>query len=206
MDVEIEKRKELIGYISNSFYCYEEVTLLHSVFTKRKVRCDVLAIPKDSRYAGLTFAFEVKLDVVDRPDEDWRKAIHQAMDYIYAVVDDGKFSGLNGRRVTSAFIFPGNLQHVLPHQDTAMAVERGIIWGGLLVAAHFRVGQATVESFANRSTRFALKFGTNPAWRSDKGFTDQADGLLIGKRQIGSRKVDVWQDLAGMNATSHTTG
>ncbi len=40
--------------------------------------------------------------------------------------------------------------------------------------------------------------GPNDVWRSDVGYTGQAEGLIKGKRTVGSQRVDILRELDGI--------
>lgn len=60
MDNEKELRSELMAALSAAFTSWEHVPVRHAVFVSKVLVTDVIAVPLDPEYAGLTFAFEVK--------------------------------------------------------------------------------------------------------------------------------------------------
>jgi len=166
----------------------EEVPLRHALFQKHVIRCDVLAIPLDARFSGLTLAFEVKEPQHPEDTSFWKRAIRQASDYVYATVEPQRgFEHLSGRRVSSSFVYPYMLPDGMNHRSIANYFD---------LATYLRVGRAFHES--GRRERLALYLG-NRVWRSDQRFASKAEGELLGKRQIGSRQVDLLCELDGIN-------
>lgn len=185
MDPEKETRRKLMESLKNHFICYEEVQLRPALFPKHVIRCDVLAIPLNPVFASMTFAFEAKKPV--KPDDTsfWKRAIRQAADYVYATVDYKLgLEEIKGRRIGSSFIYP----YILP-----TGKNEPLIGGYFELASYFRVGRVSRDS----KNRLSMWVG-NEVWRSDVGFTKPARGVLAGKRQLGSRKVDILSEFDGM--------
>jgi hypothetical protein len=157
--------------------------------------CDVLARPKAAQFAGLTFAFEVKCpDSGWRPSEGvldvpfWTRAIKQAADYVYAeVIPNPAQSLFAGRRVGCAFVFPTHAR-----RGSREATEHVLrAWGAFETACHFRVGRAFIDFVrGGRERRLNLHLGTE-LWATKKGFSRNAEGILRGKRPLGSQQVDI---------------
>jgi len=203
MDIEADRRKELIHSLGDEFLCEEEVGLFHPIFRTLKVRADVLAIPTDERFWGCLLAFEVK-EPKDWNYAKWCKAIHQATDYVYATVEDNERLGhFTQRRVAASFVYPsppyapydgsGKTCNLIRDRDIK------IVSGAFSLAARFRVGRA-IQSNIKCGDGMMLSFGPNLIWESGKGFTAAAEKLLTNKRPVGSKNVDVFQELDGIGA------
>ncbi|MCW2273198.1 hypothetical protein GJ654_03695 [Rhodoblastus acidophilus] len=204
MDVEKGLRAELIAALSIGFDCWEHVPVRHVVFTDHVLVADVVAIPHDQDFSGLTFAFEVKNPTVKKVREPpyWTRAIHQAADYVYATPEAGSgIEQLAGRRISCAFIFPTN---VLANPDIRTCgydevSDYNRIQGAFEVAVHSKVGKARWEKAGRvEKGRLDLWLG-NDVWRSDVGFRTHAPGILRGKRALGSRQVDILGELDGID-------
>ncbi|RWP46877.1 hypothetical protein [Mesorhizobium sp.] len=201
MDIEKERRADLIAGLGEQFRCFEEVTLTHATFTRRKIRADVIAIPVDDRLADYALAFEVKEPSQAWNYSDWSHAIRQASDYVYGKIDPvAPAAKYAGRRIACAFMFPSPPYnpHGLPMAPTPF-VRPGLeqmVSGQFHLALHFRVGRAFWET-SKLGRRFALSFGPNPLWDSEHGFLDRGLSLIAGKRTLGSGKIDVKAELDG---------
>lgn len=193
MDVEKERRNELIRALSADFVCFEEVRLQHFTFPRISVRADIVAVPLTPEYRGYAFAFEVKQPSERWQYKDWSKTIRQASDYVYGkILPDPRLSGHVGRRIACSFVYPA------PEYIRSKPTEEdSIIVGIFHLAIHFRVGRAFTDN-SRRTTRFCLTMGPNEVWRSDVGYTGQAPGLIKGLRTVGSQRVDVLRELDGM--------
>ena len=205
MDNEKELRSELMAALSAAFTSWEHVPVRHAVFVSKVLVTDVIAVPLDPEYAGLTFAFEVKNPLawsgpkahLDVPH--WTRAIHQAADYVYATLEPRPgFERLHGRRVSIAFVYPTTcVNRGIPGNNEAEYLNR--IWGAFEAGVHSRVGKASWEKVGNRERgRLDLWLGAD-IWRSDKGFRTNAPGVLRGKRPLGSQQVDVLRELRGID-------
>jgi hypothetical protein len=193
MDIEKTTRGQLITALSLEFDCFEEVTIEHFAFRRHRVRADVVAFPRDSRFSQYALAFECKIPTENWQDKHWAYAVRQASDYNFGrVVKDKRFQHLEGRRIAGSFLFPSPAMSMV-NGDANDAATFGI----MLLALHFRVGRAFWEP-RNKGKRFVVAFGSNEIWRSDTGYTFVADGLIKGKRTIGSQKIDVIQELDGI--------
>jgi hypothetical protein len=198
MDVERERRQELMAALGEGFEFFEEATLRHATFTGRKVRADIVAVPRDNRLSGYAFAFEVK-EPKDGHYAFWSRTVRQAADYVYASVEaSGSAGRYAGRRIAGAFVFPAP-----PYDPTGLKgiaspfVRRGeeaMVSGIFHLALHFRVGRAFWQE---PKRRFCLSFGPNTVWESDCGFRIQGFGLITGERSLGSRRIDVRTELDG---------
>lgn len=201
MDIEKARRAELMAALGDQFVCFEEVTLTHAMFTRHKVRADVVAIPLDERLAGYAFAFEVKEPTQAWNYAAWSGAIRQASDYVYAKIDPvAPAVQFAGRRIAGAFMFPSPPYnpHGMPMEPTPFVRpgEEQMVSGQFHLALHFRVGRAFWET-TRRGPRFNLSFGPNPVWDSERGLWHHGVNLIAGKRTLGSGKIDVKAELDG---------
>jgi hypothetical protein len=202
MDVEREQRRALIDALGEEFDCFEEVPLRHAIFSKRMVRADLVAVPRDTRLASYAFAFEVK-----QPDQTWdysrwSQALRQASDYIYgAITPQGSAAIYAGRRISAAFMYPSpplDPEGRLPDKGLYVRPDTSVMVTGLFhMALHLRVGRAHWETDSKGKRVFALNFGPNPVWCSKKGFRDQGLHLVAGKRTLGSQRIDIRKELDG---------
>jgi hypothetical protein len=193
VDVEKATRVELITALSSEFDCFEEVNIEHFAFSRHRVRADVVAFPRDVRFAEYALAFECKIPKESWQDKHWAYAARQASDYNFGrIVRDRRFQQFENRRIAASFLFPSPRMSMVTG-DANDASTFGI----MLLALHFRVGRAFWEQRKN-GKRFVVAFGPNEIWRSDTGYAHVADGLIKGKRTLGSQKIDVIQELDGI--------
>jgi hypothetical protein len=191
MDLEKERRAKLIAELSHGFDCVEECELRHGLVPNIQLRADVVAAPRDPTLGRLLLAFEIKEPRTEWNYARWNKAIRQAADYIYGTPTTGPFQG---RRVAACFLYPSpsydpyGIRGAGPYGRDSEAMN---LAGAFHLALHFRVGRVEHEE-THCGRRLVLAFGPNDVWRSDKGFTGQAKGLLAGARTIGSTKVDLF--------------
>jgi len=207
MDVEKNRRAELIEVLSGHFICFEEVDLRHALMTKHCIRADVVAIPNEPKFWGFAIAFEVKEPTSKyRNSADWIQSLRQAADYVYASIEPknraDNLSSHFGRRIAAAFLYPvpsymPNIREVTQADAELVEKDDRFLAGAMQLALHFRVGGASWEQ-TGIGPRFRLIFGPNEVWRSDCGFCHSGPGLLSGKRTLGSRKVDVMAELDGI--------
>ncbi len=208
MDNERQLRAELMDGLSVGFECWEHIPLRHAIFQKRVLTADVVAIPREPEYCGLTFAFEVKNPPALEGSEKtydasyWASAIHQASDYVYATLEPRPEQiFLKGRRISSAFVFPTTwlsgleMRRAEPEQHDALMRS----YGAFELGVHYRVGKARWDTYqGGRARRLDLWLGGD-VWRSDVGFKPHALGILKGKRRIGSQKLDILKELVGVD-------
>ena len=193
MDVEKQRRSELIRALDPDFVCFEEVRLQHLTFPRLTVRADIVAIPIAPQFQGYALAFEVKDPSEQWQYKNWSKTIRQASDYVYGkILPDPRLNEHVGRRISCSFVYPS------PEYIRTMPTEEdSIIVGIFHLAIHFRVGRAFIDT-SRREKRFCLTMGPNDVWRSDVGYTGQAEGLIKGKRTVGSQRVDILRELDGI--------
>lgn len=189
MDIERDRRAELVAALSGHFLCYEEVTLRHPLLTSHLVRADVVAIPIDPEFWNYPLAFEVKEpDGKNRSAAAWLQAFTQAADYVYGAIEkkqsNASLSSRAGQRIAAAFVYPGYQRAGSDTADDACFIS-----GALQLGLHFRVGSASWEK-TGIGPRLRLLLGPNEVWRTDCGFCHSGPALLRGRRRIGSKSVD----------------
>jgi len=128
--------------------------------------------------------------------------MHQASDYVYATIEAQSgpppLHQFVGRRMAAAFIFPSPACYPRGGHRGAEFVreeDEQLIAGALQLALHFRVGHVGWQP-TGIGPRLVMSFGPNEVWRSDVGFS--GTGLLTGKRNVGSQKIDVFAELDGI--------
>lgn len=211
MDNEKELRAELMAALDPGFRCWEHVPVRHPIFTNRELVADVVVVPRDPSFAGLTLAFEVKDPLaLSGPKKHldvpyWTRAIHQASGYIYATVGESfPVELLQRRRISSAFIFPTTCLRQDPQAlDHCNREYLNRIHGAFEVGVHSRVGKAQWRpSGGIEQGRLDLWLGNN-VWRSDLGFRNDANTILRGRRPIGSQQADIIHELAGTDVENY---
>lgn len=172
MDIEASERKRLIDRFSKWFDFEEEVNVFSTHYNK-SFRVDVLARPKN-KFPELVFAFEVK----NKPDwkmANFSKACKQATDYVYCVVEQGKF---HSRVINSAYVF-------LPEDGARFRPEEEkIVLGIKHLAAKSRVGTLTTKHENKKYWKAKLRLSQD-IWYSDTGYNLHAEGNLVGNRPLG---------------------
>lgn len=211
MDVEKERRAELVAALGEQFICFEEVALRHPLFSKHRVRADIVAIPLDKRLENYALAFEVKEPKHGYMNyASWSQAMRQAADYVYAKIEGRPnrpdLTPFIGRRISGAFLFPSPAWnpagHVASLDDPFVRPgDEKIVTGAMHLALHLRVGRGFWEK-RSAGRRFVLSFGPNEVWRSDSGFMEASIGLITGKRTLGSQKLDVMAELDGLGSNA----
>lgn len=192
---EQENLEILKRHLAKGFDTWCEVPLRHALFRRRTLRVDLIAFPRDPRFSDIALAFEVK------GHEQWdgpryAKALKQASDYVLATVDTGIVPPEhNGKRVMGVFLWPGKPEPEL--DDPYPEYERGRFYGMAHLAGYFRVGTASYTD--RRGTPvFCLRLGEQ-LWFEDRGWRASARNVLVGKRQIGSQRFPILDELEAMS-------
>ena len=193
LDIEQEKRKQLISYLGDSYHCLEECRLGLMGFNEI-LRADVVAFSK-CETEPWTLAFEVKVPTHKWELKHWLNALRQAGNYPNCTVIDERAGSAAGSLIDASFIYPGpDLGHWKDEnsQDNRFYRDHDIepLRGAILLAQHFKVGTANYDPRANK---FSLKLGTDPIWDTRSGFRKKSKNLLA-KRKIGSLKRSVRED------------
>ena len=181
MDAEKPLRDEIRDIMQNDFLVFEEVCI-NSLLHEKKLRADLIIIPKDDRFTEQTFAIEVKNPRPDWQPKHWSYVAKQAFDYIGGKLEES-IDILKNRKIDASFIFPSPDYHC-PGGN----YDQHIIQGILQLAAQFRIGRATraVDSVCGS---FTLSIGANDIWTPKSGWTSQAVYLLKNKIRHGSGKI-----------------
>lgn len=184
MDLEKPVRIELASYLESGFDVYEEVWLRHALFRERRLRCDLLAIPHDPDMADIILAFEVKY-IEDKWDSAFFcKAVNQASDYIYATIEPN-LPEHAGKRVLAAFVFPW--------AGCRNSGGDNLLRGIARMAGYHRVGIGVRPGDGWRKN-FMLECNAD-IWCGPNRWFVQARHILAGKRQIGSTKFSILEEL-----------
>lgn len=189
---ELDNLNALEGAIFPGFVGYREVPVRHALFTKHLLRVDLLGVPRDPAFSDLLVGFEVKRHKQDKWSEQaLAKTVKQASDYCLATVepdrDDIEF--LRGRRVLAAFIWPAPLNN-----DAFRRMFQ--------VASYFRVGAARID-YRKRDQRLEMRLG-QVIWSTANEWSGVARTTLAGKRQIGSQRFNVLDELQALDrAVAH---
>lgn len=187
MDIEADRRQEVISQVSEAFICIEECCLSLMGF-EEQLRADVVAISK-SESDPWVLAFEVKMPSQKWELKNWLKSLRQAGDYPNCKLVDERAGPANGRVINASFLYPGpdlslwddqDSQHTRFYRDYDIEPLRGAV----LLAQHFKVGMAARDP---KTSKFILRLGTDPVWDSNVGFRKKSADLLS-KRRVGSSK------------------
>lgn len=190
-ETELQIRNRLRGLICDDFDVFEEVNLSHSLFRHRLLRADLVAIPRDPKMSDIAIAFETKKDQ-DWDIPSWGAALKQASDYVLATIhkDRPQIAPHAGKRVMAVFMFPcASRQNWGACDDVREAALSGMSH----LAASFRVGVARSVNYG-RVERIALMV-PNEVWVAGRGWRSDARNILVGKRQIGSQRFPILEEL-----------
>lgn len=182
-------KDELLRLLRGDFEVFEEATVSHALFRHRVIRPDMLAIPVDERMSDIALAFEVK------GDTDWdvprlSAALKQASDYVLAtVVPGGPWDAHAGKRVMATFLYPAPSKMFSPDLAADEAYRRGMVH----MAGYFRVGAAFAsDRYGGRPLALECP---GEVWVKGRGWRADARNILVGKRQIGSQRFSVLDEL-----------
>jgi hypothetical protein len=150
---------------------FDEVTLSSNQISEKRLRVDLLAVPKDG--SGRVLGFEVKRGFYRM--SEYAQAIKQAADYRLGWITDPRLPRLENHRISASFVFPRwNGGHDNPQEYGAQAP------GMEILSHHFRVGVAQYEEGS-----IALLINDQMLWSSGS-WSGNAAGVLGGKERIGS--------------------
>ena len=190
---EVQTRAHLRAMLESAFETFEEVDVRHALFRKRRLRVDVLAIPRDPGLSDLALAFETK------GDRDWliptyAEALKQASDYVLARVEP-KLAAHAGKPVMATFIYPAPRKVMEPHPHRIEPDKKIFFLSGMAhMAGYHRVGTARMETLKRGP---ALVLSVNEEiWNSHRGWRTNARNVLAGKRQLGSQRFPILEELA----------
>lgn len=198
MSPEEQKCVELESWLAPAFETWREVRLRHALFRRCKLRIDLLAVPREEPYRRIALGFEVKGHAKwDEPI--WAKALKQASDYVLATVEPDRpdVRPHVGKRVMAVFVWPAP-SWVVSSKSTDI---QGVFLSGMAqMAGYLRVGRAMVSQ--SRRPSLELTFGPNDVWGSVSGWRPHAHNMLVGKRQIGSQRFNILDELEAMEKAS----
>lgn len=194
---ETQIRAHLRAMLEPAFETFEEVEVRHALFRRRRMRVDLLAIPRDPTLSDIALAFETKGDRVwDIPL--WAQALKQASDYVLATVEP-KLSNHSGKRVMATFVYPAPQWVLEMNENIHSETPKSSFLSGMAhMAGYHRVGMARYCASYGRQTALTLSIGPNEVWLSTRGWRAQARHLLAGKRQIGSQRFPILDELANL--------
>lgn len=195
---ETEVRAYLRQQLDKDFELHEEVCVRHSLFKRRRLRLDLLAIPRDPRLSDIALAFETK------PDREWdiplwSEALKQASDYVLATVEPD-LKAHAGKRVMAVFVYPSPLEGLADAHHYIEDPRLSFYAGMLHMAGYSRVGIAKISS-AYREIPLCLLV-PNVVWISSRGWRANARDILVGKRQLGSQRFPILEELAAHDSQS----
>lgn len=195
---EVKVRALLRRLLDPAFETFEEVPVRHALFRRRRLRADVLAIPRDPAYSDIAVAFETK------SAREWdipslSQALKQASDYVLSTVEPDTPAHA-GKRVMATFIFPGlefKGEGVIAALEDPVAAYKAAFYAGLVhMASYHRVGQARLGmAYGQRALSLLLP---GEVWLSTRGWRANARNLLVGKRQLGSQRFPILEELKGL--------
>jgi len=187
MDIEADKRREVIGAINHFFDVWEEVSLSGA---DGNLRLDVVAVPRDRSIIDAAIGFEVKSPSRAPNFQNWAKAFKQAADYVDARIVDDR---VPHKILTGVFVYPS--PPYVPYVSPTPIMYPGAgVWfrneqllqyaGVIHLAQHFRVGHARWQK-QRQEEAFQLSMGPNPVWNSKYGWARDGKNLL-GSIRVGS--------------------
>lgn len=183
---EDEARDDLERLLARCFWTYREVNLRHALFRRRTLRADLIAIPKDQNMEDIAIAFECKRDQ-DWSDGPLGPALKQAADYVLATIEDPivmpRFKGVP---VMGSFLYEAPACNC----NEGPSVKAIACSGMMHMAGLLRVGGAR----PGRKGRLTLSFGATVVW-DERGWWANARNVLVGKRQIGSQRFPILDEL-----------
>lgn len=194
---EIENLERLEGMLGNDFMTWREVPLRHALFRRRSLRVDLLAVPRSQEFSDIAIGFEVKSN--DHSDEgNLGKALKQASDYVLGSIeaDRAELNEHAGKRVMAVFLWPSP-QWVSGPREQAPPKEC-FCMGMMHLASHLRVGVARIDK-DYREHPLVIALGQNAVWISSRGWRATARNQLVGKRQIGSQRFPILDELEAMS-------
>lgn len=185
--------RELEKWLAPGFETWREVTLRHVLFRRRRLRIDVLAVPREEPYRQIALGFEVKGEKAwDTPT--MAKFLKQATDYVLGTVEPGVAPPEhNGKHVMAVFTYPEIPFKYEGHSGAGWC--DGEVYGMRHLASYLRVG--SIITVKGRRPYRALYLGEE-LWSPNRGWRGNARNVLIGKRQIGSQKFPILEELEAM--------
>ncbi|HRY23217.1 MAG: hypothetical protein H6852_06995 [Geminicoccaceae bacterium] len=166
-------RAEVLQRLAPHFEFFEEVKA-------ESANGDVMRIDAVSqcRLTGWTFGWEFKRSHLFK--SEFADAMRQGIHYRLSRIADARLPTHKGLQLPAIVLFPDWLGE---HDDDVTNYGREAE-GMRLVGAQFRVG--TMRQSGDE--RFAFIMGQSAIWHSASGWTKNAEGLLLGKRSLGSTR------------------
>jgi len=169
-------RAEVLRRLSSHFEFVEEVEATNA--DGHALRIDAVAT---CRTTGWTFGWEFKRSHLFK--SEFADAIRQAIHYRLSRITDARLPAHKGLQLPAVALFPDWLGE---HDDDTTNYGKEAE-GMRLVGAQFRVG--TIRQTGD--DKFTFIMGQPAIWHSASGWTKTAEGVLFGKRGLGStRKKD----------------
>jgi len=173
---EPEARAFLIDQLSPDFQFWEEV---------RAIGVDGDSFNLDAvskcRASGHVIGWEFKKSPLFK--SEFADALRQAIHYRFARIADNRLPELQGAQLAAIAVFP---DWDGTHDDDISDYSREAA-GMRVLAGQFRVGAVRLAS----DSRLSFIMSENAIWHSDAGWNKNAEGVLYGKRGLGSaRKKD----------------
>lgn len=203
---EDRNREGLKTALSEHFSVYEEVNVRHAFFNI-DMRIDLIAVPAPGAPFLLPIGFETK------GHEQWdipllAKCLKQASDYVLSTISPQPSlpQSLFGKRVMAVFIYPSPIfrpnagPEVGSPSDlsgNSVSAKDSFFRGMIHMAGYSRVGSCFYDP-QYKGSPLVLRC-PNEVWIGSKGWRSDALNILSGKRQIGSQKVDILDQLARLH-------
>lgn len=184
-------RARLCAILGPAFELFPETLVRHALFRGRRLRVDLLAIPRDLAFSDIALAFETKGEREwDIPS--WAQALKQASDYVLATVEPDLPAHV-GKRVMATFVFPAP---PWASGDKAGDASKASFLSGMAhMSGYHRVGMVSSAIYGRRRLN-RLTLGFNEVWVESRGWRANARDMLSGKRQIGSQRFPILDELA----------
>ncbi|NQV22276.1 MAG: hypothetical protein HQ511_12755 [Rhodospirillales bacterium] len=187
-DCESDAQADLEILLSTDFHLAGNVEIESAAFTGRRLRPDLVAIPRDKSYSDFLIGFEVKAGCPNKTG-DYASHLKQAADYVLGEIVDARLFGENkerffARTIQAAFLFPSYDETYFDSRKEKLLR----LYGMHQLSAKFKVGRAT---FVNGALALIMGAGANPVWIQGRGWRPHARGLVRGKRQIGSQRINL---------------
>lgn len=190
MTKEADNCNELRGLLAADFDTFVEVPVRHALFRRRSLRIDLLAIPKADHLRDIALGFEVK------GHDEWNipslaHCLKQASDYVLATVEP-ELPEHVGKRVMAVFVYPAPDKVNVTFDDVNPTAA---FYSGMVhMAGYYRVGSAKISS-GYREKPLTLSC-PDEVWVSSRGWRSNARNILVGKRQIGSQRFPILEELS----------
>jgi hypothetical protein len=168
-----EARKRIVECLSDDFEFWHEVSAIGP--EDDRFRIDAIS---RCRETGWMFGWELKRSHLYM--KEFTPALRQAIHYRFARINDNRYPEFEGLQLPAIAVFPDWLGE---HDEDDRIYDREAE-GMRLVAAQLRVG--TMREIGDGE--FSFMMGQSAIWHSWKGWTGNAEGVLHGKRGLGSTR------------------